>query len=55
MNSTTAGIDPFNYPTPSRKDLMNLSTINQYDGLKTTTKNFTTKRFESNNLSTSDI
>ena len=47
--------DPFNYPMPSRKDLMSLSTINASDNLKTTTKNFITNRYTSTNLNTSDI
>ena len=44
MNSTQTG-DPFNYPMPSRKDLMSLSTINPSDGMKTTTKHFVTGRY----------
>ena len=48
--------DPFYFPMPNRKDLMSLSTINpQKDQAKTTTKNFTSGRMESNNLNTSDI
>ncbi len=49
-------IDPFNYPMPGRKDLMSLSTIDaSKDAMKTTTRKFATKRFESSNLHTGDI
>ena len=48
--------DPFNYPMPSRGDLMSLQTIGaKKDNLKTTTKTFTTVRNNSSNLHTSDI
>ena len=55
MNTTLGGSDPFNYPMPSRKDLMSLSTINQQDHAKVTTKQFTTSRYDSFNLHTKDI
>ena len=32
--------DPFNYPMPSKKDTMALSTINQQDNMKTHTRKF---------------
>ena len=49
-------IDPFNYPMPGRKDLMSLSTIDpNRDAMKTTTRKFSTRRFESSNLNTGDI
>jgi hypothetical protein len=52
----SGGHDPFNYPMPSRKDLMSLSTIDKFkDQMKTTTRKFTSTRFESTNLNTSDI
>ena len=48
--------DPFNYPMPGRKDLMSLSSIDaDRDNMKTTTRKFATRRFESSNLSTADI
>ncbi|MDR3549756.1 MAG: hypothetical protein P4M11_16030 [Candidatus Pacebacteria bacterium] len=48
--------DPFNYPPLGRKDLMTLSTINQFkDGQKTTTKKFISGRTVSSNLSNLDI
>ena len=48
--------DPFNFPMPSRGDLMSLQTIAaKKDNLKTTTKQFTTVRNTSSNLHTSDI
>lgn len=48
--------DPFNYPALNRKDLMSLSTINQFkDGQKTTTKKFLSNRQTNNNLYTLDI
>ena len=48
--------DPFNYPMPGRKDLMSLSTIDWgKDNMKTTTRKFQTRRFESTNLNTQDI
>lgn len=53
MNTETS--NPFNYPMPGRRDLMNLSTIGNTDNMKTTTKNFITGRYVSNNLNTSDI
>jgi hypothetical protein len=41
---------------PGRRDLMSLSSIEAYkDGMKTTTRKFSTRRFESSNLSTTDI
>ena len=41
---------------PGRKDLMSLSTIDaQKDSMKTTTRKFATRRFESSNLNTGDI
>ena len=55
MNNTLGGSDPFNYPMPGRKDLMSLSTINQGDTAKVTTKQFTTSRYDSFNLQTKDI
>jgi hypothetical protein len=49
-------VDPFNYPMPGRKDLMSLSTIDpNRDAMKTTTRKFSTRRFESSNLNTGDI
>jgi len=51
-----SSMDPFNYPMPSRKDLMSLSTIDaNKDAMKTTTRKFSTRRFESTNLNTGDI
>ncbi len=48
--------DPFNYPPLGRKDLMTLSTINQFkDGQKTTTKKFISNRTVSCNLYNTDI
>lgn len=48
--------DPFNYPMPSRGDLMSLQTINaRADNVKTTTNRFTTVRNTSDNLFTQDI
>jgi len=48
--------DPFNYPMPSRGDLMSLQTMGaKKDNLKTTTAQFTTVRNTSSNLHTSDI
>ncbi len=52
----TGNIDPFNYPMPGRKDLMSLSTIDfGRDNMKTTTRKFASRRFESTNLTTADI
>lgn len=49
-------MDPFNFPMPSRKDLMSLSTINaSKDYMKTTTNKFNSKRSQSTNLSNADI
>ena len=48
--------DPFNYPMPSRKDLMSLSTITPLgDNMKTTTRKFQSGRADSSNLTTGDI
>lgn len=47
--------DPFNYPMPNRQDLMSLSTIQKFDGMKTTTVKFNSGRSESLNLATGDI
>ena len=48
--------DPYNYPSLNRKDVMMLSTINQqYDGQKTTTRDFITNRSTTSNLYTLDI
>ena len=47
--------DPFNFPMPNRKDLMSLSSIQETDGMKTSTVKFQTKRDLSNNLATKDI
>ena len=56
MSFNQTSVDPFNYPMPCRKDLMSLSTITATgDIMKTTTKNFTTTRFQSQNLDSSDI
>ena len=49
-------MDPFNFPMPSRKDLMSLSTINaEKDYMKTTTYKFNSIRAQSTNLSNADI
>ena len=55
MFGNTQQVDPFNYPMPSKKDTMALSTINASDNMKTNTRKFHTRRFESTNLNTSDI
>lgn len=56
MNNTAVSQDPFNYPTPNRRDLMSLSTIDpQKDLTKATTKQFVSQRHNSCNLNTSDI
>ena len=47
--------DPFNFPMPNRSDLMSLSTIQKFDGMKTTTVKFNSGRSESLNLTTNDI
>ena len=48
--------DPFNYPMPSRGDLMSLQTIGaKKDNFKTTTKQFASNRNTSSNLFTNDI
>ena len=49
-------MDPFNFPMPSRKDLMSLSTINaERDLMKTTTSKFVSKRTASTNMTSNDI
>ena len=54
--TTSRFTDPFNYPMPSRKDLMSLSTIRaDKDGMKTTTSKFISSRATSMNLSGNDI
>ena len=48
--------DPFNYPMPSRGDLMSLQTISaKADNVKTTTSRFNSIRNTSDNLFTQDI
>ena len=48
--------DPFNFPMPSRQDLMSLQTMSaKADNVKTNTNRFSTQRNTSNNLWTSDI
>ena len=44
--------DPFNYPAMKRSDLMNLSVMNKFDGVRTHTANFVTRRGESLNMHT---
>lgn len=49
-------MDPFNFPMPSRKDLMSLSTINaDRDLMKTTTSKFVSNRSTSVNMTSGDI
>ena len=47
--------DPFNFPMPNRSDLMSLSSIQKFDGMKTTTVKFQSGRDRSQNLATNDI
>jgi len=47
--------DPFNYPALKRTDLMNLSVMNKFDGVRTHTAAFRTRRTDSLNLSVNDI
>lgn len=40
-NTQQASVDPFNYPMPTKKDLMSLSTIKtEADNMKTSTRKF---------------
>jgi len=54
--SETGGINPFNYPSLNRKDLMNLSKITSRDeNIRKIKNRINTKREYSNNLETSDL
>ena len=54
--STRQNVDPFNFPMPSRKDTMSLSTITaDRDLMKTTTSKFYSWRNNSQNLACNDI